>query len=179
MDTPQQYPIVWLPVPEWEWLYEVSDTGLVRSISRVDRCGTFKKGRILKAYVAPNGYELVGLHYDRLVKTYSVHRLVARAFLGESNLQVNHKDGDKRNNRLDNLEYVTPQQNIKHSVDAGLRKSRRGELGAGAKLNRSQVDEIRHLVTQTVIKRSDIAALYGVSPRTIYDISRNKSWKAE
>lgn len=177
MDTPQQYPTMWLPIPEWEWLYEVSDTGSIRSVSRVDRCGIFKKGRVLKPHIAPNGYELVGLHYDRLVKTYSVHRLVARTFLGESKLQVNHKDGDKRNNRLDNLEYVTARENVKHSWDLGLSKSRGGELCSGAKLTKTKVDEIRILLAQGNMKPADIALSFGVGQTTIRDIRNGKTWR--
>lgn len=87
--------------------YEVSDLGEVRNI---------KTGRILKQKLR-NGYAAVNLSNDGKVTTYNVHRLVAEAFLSNSDKkeQVNHKDEIKTNNSLPNLEYVTPKENIKYS----------------------------------------------------------------
>lgn len=87
--------------------YEVSDLGEVRNI---------KTGRILKQKLR-NGYLAVNLSNDGKVTTYNVHRLVAEAFLDnpDNKPQINHKDEIKINPALSNLEYVTPQENIKYS----------------------------------------------------------------
>lgn len=87
--------------------YEVSDLGEVRNI---------KTGRILKQKLR-NDYLAVNLSYEGKVTTYNVHRLVAEAFLEntDNKEQVNHKDEIKTNNSLFNLEYVTPKENINYS----------------------------------------------------------------
>lgn len=87
--------------------YEVSDLGEVRNI---------KTGHVLKQKLR-NGYAAVNLSNEGVVTTYNVHRLVAEAFLSNSDKkeQVNHKDEIKTNNSLPNLEYVTPKENIKYS----------------------------------------------------------------
>lgn len=90
--------------------YEISDKGKVRS----KYC---RKGKeiILKQATKSNGYKQVTLVKGDKRKSALVHRLVAEAFLGSSDLQVNHKNLNKGDNRLNNLEYVTPSENAYHS----------------------------------------------------------------
>lgn len=96
--------------------YEVSDDGLVRNIVR---------NRLLKPRIK-RGYEQVVLCLDGYHRSYFIHRLVALAFIpsGDENLQVNHIDGNKRNNNISNLEWVTPKENTKHAIETGLRCNR-------------------------------------------------------
>lgn len=103
---------IWKDVPEYEGLYQVSTYGNVKSLDRYvrSRWGTKKpvKGHLLKAEKTIHGYLQVSLCKPGLSrKRYKVHRLVAMAFIpNPQNLpQVNHKDEDKTNNRLDNLEW--------------------------------------------------------------------------
>lgn len=108
----------WLPCA---FFYEVSDFGNVRSLPRNNQ----KKTVVLKPQVAKRGgYLIVTLKFspDRL--TIPVHRLVAKAFLSNTNFlpEVNHKDGNKLNNTVENLEWCTRAQNMKHSYDSGLNK---------------------------------------------------------
>ena len=95
--------------------YEVSDLGRVRYNfnGRV-------KIRVLRK--TTNGYLKVNLSFGKLIKTISIHRLVAKTFFEncDENLQVNHKDGIKTNNKIENLEFVTQHQNAKHAWDMGL-----------------------------------------------------------
>ena len=108
--------------------YEVSDLGRVRSVTRVTT-RVYKNygpreyrlnGQSIAPCIKPNGYWIVVLAGNR---AFHVHRLVAMAFIaGDATLTVNHKDGDKSNNRLTNLEWMSIGQNIKHSFDTGLRK---------------------------------------------------------
>lgn len=108
--------------------YEVSDTGVVRSLDRellITRCGkqhTQKcKGKRLKQAIN-NGYARVALKNNGELKNCLVHRLVAQAFIPnpKNKPQVNHKDGNKLNNHVSNLEWVTPKENLQHAVSNGL-----------------------------------------------------------
>lgn len=103
-----------------------------------------------------------------------VHRLVMEAFVGPSELQVNHIDGNKTNNRLDNLEYVTGSENNLHAYRTGLRKRQIGEEASGSKLVECEVVEIRRrLETETV---SGIARDLGLNRKTIQAIKHGRSW---
>lgn len=91
-----------------------------------------RNGKKLKPSKDKYGYLRVVITNNGKRKTYLVHRLVARAFLKDYNneLQVNHKDGNKINNNLSNIEMVTLQENIRHSIEYGLKpKMKRDKLG--------------------------------------------------
>ena len=97
-------------------IYEISSFGNVIS-------NNFGKRKILKQSTMTSGYKMVVLKKDGKQKSFSIHRLMAIAFLpNENNLpQVNHKDGNKLNNDLSNLEWCTQSQNIQHMYDSGLK----------------------------------------------------------
>lgn len=100
----------WLPVPDWEHLYEVSDEGRVRSLTRIDHLGRCFKGRILKpGRRGDDGRTHVMLSGDGRQVTRNVATLVALAFLGprEPGTEVCHNDGDPGNSMLSNLRYDT------------------------------------------------------------------------
>lgn len=124
----------WLPISGFEGFYEVSSLGNVRSLDRtvprVDGSMCPIKGQILKLYLAPNGYEVVHLSRENKRTAFSVHRLVTLAFLGECDgADVNHRDGNKLNNRLDNLEWCTRSENMRHAYRTGLIKCERPVVG--------------------------------------------------
>lgn len=116
---------IWLPVRGYEGLYEVSDKGRVRSLDRKVIYSTGRevlhRGRILKDTAGKAGYPQVVLTKDKEKKNYSVHRLVAEAFIPnpENKEQVNHIDRNKENNNISNLEWVTHQENADHAVASG------------------------------------------------------------
>ena len=97
--------------------YEVSDIGRVRSLHR-------NKVRIMPHTKQHHGYHAVMLWVDNKPLCKKVHRLVAQAFIPNPNdlSDGNHKDGTKDNNSVDNLEWCTHQQNVRHSYDTGLKK---------------------------------------------------------
>lgn len=111
---------IWRPVKDFEGYYEVSNLGRVRSIDRVvvDKTGRkqFKKGTMLKYRPDRQGYCIVSLSIDRHYTTKCVHTLVAEAFIpNPDNLpQVNHKDEDKSNNIVKNLEWCTAKYNANY-----------------------------------------------------------------
>lgn len=113
----------WVDVAGYEGLYQVSNLGNVRSVSHYARNNMnggnrFTEGRTLCKYKMPNGYLQVQLSKsDKREKCY-VHRLVAKAFLenGKNLSDVNHKDGDKNNNSVSNLEWVSHRDNQIHMV---------------------------------------------------------------
>lgn len=113
---------IWKDINGYEGLYQVSSLGRVRSLDRLDRAGVFRKGKIIKSFTIPSGYNYVSLHKDGKKKNKSIHRLVALAFLERTsdNLDVNHKNGDKDDNRASNLEWCTHSDNMKHAVCTGL-----------------------------------------------------------
>jgi hypothetical protein len=133
----------WLPIPEYEDIYSVSDLGRVRiEVKRHN----IRRGAMLTQTPQRDGYLQVALsrglpEYRRLV----VGRLVLFAFEGlppEEGMQANHKNGDISDNRLENLEWVTPKENIQHSMRV-LGHGRAGEKNPAAKLTEEDVRALR------------------------------------
>ena len=109
----------WKEIEGYEGFYEVSDAGQVR---RVGKATGAVQGRIRKTHISNSGYESVGLSKENVVTTLRVHRLVAKAFLPNRKEQVNHINGDKTDNRVENLEWATQSENMRHAVATGLCK---------------------------------------------------------
>lgn len=116
-------------VPGYEGLYQISDNGEIISLY-------FGKRKIIKPSLMKGGYLFYPFKKDKKAFNFSVHRVVAITFIDNpDNLkEVNHKDGNKQNNNVSNLEWVTRNQNMQHSYDTGLRKYRpchyKGKFGS-------------------------------------------------
>lgn len=117
---------IWKEIKNYEDCYEVSNQGRVRRKDGYVNTGIkhnnkkFLKGRILKTNLKRNGYLTVDLSKNNKVKTISIHKLVAETFLkkeNESKTEVNHKNCNKQDNRVENLEWVTPQENKTHAKE--------------------------------------------------------------
>lgn len=109
---------VWIDIPQFDGLYQVSSLGRFRSVTRTVRFGKQKRvvpGVILKTSPKGNGYLKISI----LKRTYLAHRLVASVFVSNpfKFSQVNHKNGNKEDNRVENLEWVTSSQNHKHAYE--------------------------------------------------------------
>ena len=97
-------------IPWYEWLYQVSNLWNVKSL----KFCRGKQQKILSYWTTKNWYNIVVLSKNHKTKNYTLHRLVMLAFIWESVLDVNHKNWIKHDNRLENLEYCTRSENIKH-----------------------------------------------------------------
>lgn len=124
----------WKDIQGYEGLYQVSNLGNVRSVDRIIKHypkDYFQEGRVLKSALTKNGYPMVILvnHNDR--KTKMVHRLVAETFIDNPyNLPIiNHKDEDKTNNRVNNLEWCTHKYNANYGTrNLRIKKARKGGM---------------------------------------------------
>lgn len=151
--------------------YEISNTGVVRSFKR-------KSIKNLKPLKLPTGYLCVDLCKDTPVvtKPHLIHRLVAIHFLDNpyNKTQVNHIDGDKSNNNVNNLEWCTAKENMHHSFKSGLNRLT-GTIGASngrSKLN----DDIVRSILNDPNGPSHISRKYSISPSTVCDIRAGRSW---
>jgi hypothetical protein len=177
---------------EWKWvngyekLYMVSVDGNVKTFNWKNT----GKESILKPATDKKGYLRVGLQKDGKLSTHKVHRIVAIAFLDNSNnlTIVNHKDSNKYNNNVSNLEWVTPKQNTEHAIlnktfkfqtsKNSINKTiKRGELNGGSILDELTVLSIRKEFIPKKVTRKDLALKYGVTESCIKDVVLRKSWK--
>lgn len=158
--------------------YKVSNKGRVRSLSRFVTCrGGYRrsKGKFIVLSKNNCGYYGATLYRDGNPKKFSVHRLVAMAFIDnpENKREVNHKDGIKTNNIVENLEWMTSSENTMHSYDNGLQN--RGSGVGTSKLTDKDVLRIRSLYPEYSHRK--IAKMYGVYHTTIGRIVTRKLWK--
>lgn len=120
----------WMPIKNFEGFYEVSNTGKVRSLDRYVKYKSsglkLIKGKVLKQGLAKSGYYTVSLLKNSIQKTFTIHRLVSKAFIpNPRNLAyVNHKDEVKTNNDISNLEWCTPKYNNAYSGIGGHNKKK-------------------------------------------------------
>lgn len=167
---------MWKQIQNFENMYEVSDDGRVRSVDRVAG-NRHIKGRVLRPHDSGKGYSAVSLCKDSKPRTVYVHTLVANAFIpkppSDKRLVVNHKDGNKHNNSVHNLEWVSYSQNNQHAYDEGLRL--RGSQFYNAKLTEAQVLEIRRNGKYDTYE--NIGRRYGVDKGIIHSVLNNKSWR--
>jgi hypothetical protein len=173
----------WRKVPGVEPHIEASSLGRVRRPSFVSESvreglkNTQRRtGVIFSPYIAHNGYLTIQLKANGRRTKYTVHRLIGRAFIEgyAPDLSINHIDGNKLNNSLGNLEWVTLARNTQHQWEIGL-VNLRGENHPSHKLKEPEVIEIRKLIKSGVSCNS-IALKLGVSPAIIYKIRDRKNW---
>lgn len=174
----------WRDIVGYENCYQVSNLGRVKSLSRIkhNQYNSFKtKERILANRFDSKGYPIVMLYKNSKPKNFKVHRLVLTAFVSKSKerKQCNHKDGCKHNNKLSNLEWTTPSENIIHAFENGLIPPRsRGIKNPNAKLTTNDVKNIRNIYHFGIRGHGaqSIANKYNVTKATILNIVKRKTW---
>ena len=161
----------WRPVVGYEGVYSVSNQGRV---VRVKSSSGTQAGRILKDSLNVYGYPTVNLSKGSKTHLYRTHRLAAAAFIGPcpDDEGVNHIDGNKRNNCVENLEYVTQAENSRHASRLGLLV--RGERVHCSKLTEDDVFSIRGLLGEH--KQKDIGRMFGVGQVCVHNIAAGKTW---
>lgn len=161
---------VWKKIPDYENYYEVSNLGQIRNL----------KGELLKK-IDNKGYDVVYLKNKIFNRPIQVHRLVALVFIENKDNKpiVNHKDGNKRNNCVDNLEWVTESENRKHAVATGLINP----INARKKINQYDLDN--NFIKQWDSVREAVEYL-GISRQRFYELFRKNNgivkkyiWKYE
>ena len=153
--------------------YEVSNHGQVRSLKYGVRRILVTNKRLAK------GYPSVSLCENGEIKECRVHRLVAEAFIPkiDDKPDVNHKDGDRTNNYIGNLEWINKKENYKHAVQR-LGKDNKGEKNSQAKLNEKQVRVIRHILNiPNHLPQWKIAEIFKITQTTVSEIATGKIWK--
>jgi len=189
---------------EWKTIkvfddYEISNFGRVKSFKR------YKNGKILNYYDDSHGYLFVKLYINGKSDNKRIHRLVLETFVGINPDKpfCNHIDGNKENNYIENLEWCTPSENIKHEFKIGLQSNKgennpnyrkhpsketkrkqsekakgkyEGENNPSSILTIKDVIQIRKHLKEGILTQKEIGKIFGVSHITISDIKRGRTW---
>jgi hypothetical protein len=169
---------IWKDIPGYEGKYQASTLGRVRSLKR----GLILKGRELKN---KRNRTIPYLRHGLCGKDWLAHRLIAFVFIPnpENKAEVNHKDGNKQNNRVDNLEWATSSENRIHAFKNGyqdktirLSKLRVGTKSSNNKLSEDQVRQLR-LDYSEIKSQRRLAKKYGITKSTCASILNRTTWK--
>lgn len=167
---------IWKDIAGYEGVYQISNYGRVKSLPR-RHISTMT--RIIKPSMTLSGYLYVSLKNREKIKRFKIHRLVAQAFIpnSENKPTINHKDGNKFNNCVDNLEWQTQAENNQHAVDTGL-----APIGVNrntAKLTNEQVKYIRdnYKPFDSKFGGRALARKFDVKFSTIQNVVQGKTFK--
>lgn len=168
----------WKNIRGYKGHYMISNHGEVWSLQRTAKTIYGKRqvpGKILKLRISNQGYLRAHLCKNNIRKMFSVHRLVALAFIPNPTRRttVNHRDSNKLNNHVANLEWLTIGENHKHSFDNGRYKML-GKNHPQSKLGNQKVKQIRKSYGK--IPSRVLAKKFNISPSTICDIVKRRTW---
>lgn len=158
---------IWKSVKGYEGIYEVSNFGNVKSLTRfrISKGGTLAhlQGRLMVQKTSKNGYKVAHLRSGGTSYYPSVHKLVAEAFIlnKENKPTVNHKDGDKSNNFASNLEWATFSEQMNHAVKLNLLEKR--GFPKFSKKFKKEVHDYYHLNNLSIY---ELSVMFGISERT-------------
>jgi hypothetical protein len=160
----------------FEILFDIKGYEGLYSITKTAKVYSWKKNIFLKPVKQKNGYLTVGLYKNKQCIIYLLHRLMAECFIENTfnKPMVNHKDLDKTNNQLSNLEWVTAAENIRHFCSFQLTS---GEKNGNSKLTKEQVLEIRSKYKFRKYTYEKLSQEYGVMKHYIGRIINNKVWR--
>ena len=171
---------VWKDIQGYEGYFQVSNLSNVRSLDRITigRYGMQKrKGKLMTQHIDQDGYMKVGITKEKVRKHYFVHRLISIAFINNSGnkAQINHKDGNKQNNSLSNLEWCSITENNNHALNSGLRKMPNGNNHSNAKITEDEAIWIKYMTNGQ--KLQELVDIFGICKATICKIKTNKIWR--
>jgi hypothetical protein len=155
------------PIEGYEGLYEVDNMGNIYTLPKNSR-----PERILVFSPDSFGYLRVGLCKNNKVKTFKAHRIVALTFIPnlENLPQVNHKNGIKTDNRVENLEWASAKSNINHAWKIGLSKALNGDSNGNSKISDNERDAIVRDYALTDMTQDQIGKKYGVTQSNVAQI---------
>ena len=178
------YEEIWKDVEGFEDFYKVSSFGNVQSKDRsvITKTGKvmFFKGKKLFLSLNGSGYNTVCIKIRSLgiSKSMTVHKLVATAFLTKksTDTEINHIDGVKTNNSVENLEWCNHTHNIRHAFKTGLFTPKSAFIYPNSQLNKEQILEIRELFKTSDKKLTEIAKMYNVSREIISKLKNGRTY---
>lgn len=168
----------WKTIPNFGKQYQINLNGEVRihpSFKGDNRINTLKAGSLVSVHTSSDGYRRVNLRRNGKQGSYHIHRLLLLTFrpTRKTNQQVNHIDGNKLNNNLDNLEWCSQVYNLRHAWETGLRTQ-----PCHIKLTEDQVREIRAIYFKNgPLTLKDLGEKYKVTSHAIHKIVTRKNWK--
>lgn len=166
---------VWRVCPSFQ-RYEVSMLGLVRRVSELDTIGRRQKRVLLRPQIDPDGYARVRLHNGPRTKNFSVHTLVLTTFHGPAERrEANHKNGNRADNRLGNLEWLTHAENIRDTY----RNGRGVQQQPGYVKPHSKIDfaEARLIISDlSKLSASEVARQRGLPFHVVKNIQQRRTW---
>jgi len=170
----------WRDIPGFNGDFQASSLGQIRSLTRTvmtKRGPWVYKGKVRKQ-TSFLGYLVVSISLSKTSIRYLSHRLICLAFNGvpKDGMEVNHVNGKKDDNRIENLEWSTHKDNVQHAFDTGLNRGAKGSLAHNAILDEHDVIGIKTYLKYGFMQK-DIAEIYGVSPEVISGIKNKRKWK--
>jgi len=175
---------IWKDIKGYEGLYQISNLGRVKSLEKLtfNHLVFFKRKEIiLKQNLDKKGYCVLGISKNNIRKTFKVHRLVAEAFIlnPENKPQVNHINGIKTDNKLENLEWCTQSENMKHAFKTGLKKPNYVMKNRTGKNNPNSKKIIQYDLEGNFIKQwdciMDIQRILLINRTSIWNSCKNKA----
>lgn len=174
-----QYIEIWKDIPDYENFYQASNLGRIKSLSRIDASGHLRKEKMIKLCIDSYGYYNTHLYKNTIAKNMKVHRAIALAFIPnpECKPQIHHKNFNKLDNNIENLEWVDSKTNINYSHKMGKVNVVMGERHYAAKFDDNQIRNIREVYSHGNISPKELAKKFNVGGSNIYFIINKKTWK--